>query len=35
MNNYNVISKNGKPVKTSITLHPGEILSEELEARNI
>lgn len=35
MPEYKVIDSNGKSVETSITLHPGEILSDELEARNI
>ncbi len=32
---YKVIGPDDKPVKTNITLHPGKILGEELEAREI
>ena len=32
---YKVIGKNRKEIETEIILHPGEVLGEELEARNI
>lgn len=35
MSNYKVLSSHGKEIQTNITLHPGEILLDELEARNI
>ncbi|HEY6975839.1 MAG TPA: HigA family addiction module antitoxin [Chitinophagaceae bacterium] len=35
MSNYIVTDKNGKQLKTNVTLHPGEVLAEELEARSI
>lgn len=35
MFNYKAIARNGKPIKTNVTLHPGEVLSDELEARSI
>ena len=35
MNHYKVINSRGKEIQTDITLHPGEILEDELEARSI
>lgn len=35
MSNYQIKGKNGKPIETDETLHPGEIIADELEARNI
>ncbi|MEJ7681596.1 MAG: HigA family addiction module antitoxin [Segetibacter sp.] len=35
MPEYKVIDANGNPVETNITLHPGSVLADELEARNI
>lgn len=35
MNNYKVLNSRGKEIHTDITLHPGEVLQDELEARNI
>lgn len=35
MNNYEVIGRNGKVIETDVTLHPGEVLADELEARKI
>lgn len=35
MSEYKIVDRNGKPVKTNITLHPGKALGEELEAREI
>ncbi|MDI9365953.1 MAG: HigA family addiction module antitoxin [Flavobacterium sp.] len=35
MSNYQVIGRNGKPIETDITLHPGEIIADELESRGI
>ncbi|MBC7720721.1 MAG: HigA family addiction module antidote protein [Pedobacter sp.] len=35
MSNYQVIGRNGKPIETDVTLHPGEIIADELEARDI
>lgn len=35
MANYKVIGKNGKEIFTDVLLHPGEVLAEELEAREI
>jgi|ERR1700730_5305399 len=35
MNNYKVINKNGKEIQTDISLHPGEILLDELQNRDI
>jgi len=35
MNNYKVLNSRGKEIQTDIALHPGEILLDELEARNI
>ena len=30
-----IIGKNGKPIKITVTLLPGEVLRDELEARNL
>lgn len=30
-----IIGKNGKPIKIKVSLLPGEVLREELEARNL
>jgi addiction module HigA family antidote len=35
MPEYKVIDSNGMSIETNITLHPGEILADELEARSI
>jgi len=35
MKHYEVIGKNGKVIETDVTLHPGEVLTDELEARKI
>lgn len=35
MNNYKVLNSRGKEIHTDVALHPGEILMDELEARNI
>lgn len=35
MNNYKIFNSKGKEIQTDIALHPGEILSDELEARSI
>jgi addiction module HigA family antidote len=35
MTNYNIIGKNGKELYADVLLHPGEVLAEELEAREI
>lgn len=32
---YKVIGKNGKEIETDVILHPGEVLGEELVAREI
>lgn len=35
LSSHVVLDKNNKPVKTTASLHPGEVLAEELEVRNI
>lgn len=35
MADYIVTGKNGEVLETDVTLHPGEILADELQARNI
>ena len=35
MSIYKVLGPDDKPVKTNVTLHPGKVLGEELEAREI
>lgn len=35
MSTYKVVDKNGKKITTDVLLHPGEVLSDELEAREI
>ncbi len=35
MKHCEVIGKNGKVIETDVTLHPGEVLADELEARKI
>jgi addiction module HigA family antidote len=35
MTSFKVIGKQGVPIQTNITLHPGEVLAMELEARGI
>lgn len=35
MSNYKVTNVKGKEIHTDISLHPGDILMDELEARNI
>lgn len=34
MNNFQILGKSGTPIRTDITLHPGELLAMEIEARN-
>jgi addiction module HigA family antidote len=34
-NNYKVLSSKGKELQTDVALHPGEIIEDELEAREI
>ncbi len=35
MNNFQAISRSGKPIEINILLHPGKLLGEELVARGI
>jgi addiction module HigA family antidote len=35
MGNFKVIGRDGKEIQTDVSLHPGEIIESELEARNI
>jgi antitoxin HigA-1 len=35
MGTYKVIDKTGKQISTDVTLHPGEVLNDELIAREI
>jgi antitoxin HigA-1 len=35
MSNYKVLNSRGKEIFTDVTLHPGEVLLDELEARGI
>jgi antitoxin HigA-1 len=35
MNNYQVVNSRGKEIQTDVSIHPGEILQDELEARSI
>ena len=35
MSDYKTLSTRGKEIHTDVTLHPGEIINDELEARNI
>ena len=35
MNNYKILNSRGKKIKTNVSLHPGEVLMDELEARGI
>jgi HTH-type transcriptional regulator/antitoxin HigA len=35
MSTYKVIGKNGNELRSKVLLHPGEVLEEELEARDI
>lgn len=35
MSNYTITGKTGKEIFTDITLHPGEVISDELAARGI
>ena len=35
MGNYKTYNSRGKEIQTNVTLHPGEILQDELEARDI
>src|ERR1700743_3024821 len=34
-NNYKILNSRGKEIQTDISLHPGDILQDELEARDI
>ena len=35
MSNFKVVNSRGKEINTDVSLHPGEVLLIELEARNI
>jgi antitoxin HigA-1 len=35
MSNYKTINSKGKEIQTDVSLHPGEVLQDELEARAI
>ena len=35
MTSYKAVDKNGKKLSTDVLLHPGEVLADELEAREI
>lgn len=35
MSNYKTVNAKGKEIFTDVTLHPGEVLLDELEARSI
>jgi antitoxin HigA-1 len=35
MNNYRVVNSRQKEIQTDVSIHPGEILQDELEARSI
>jgi HTH-type transcriptional regulator/antitoxin HigA len=35
MSNYKILNSRGKEIHTNVSLHPGEILQDELEARDI
>ncbi len=35
MNNYKTLNSRGKEIHTDVSLHPGEVLQDELEARAI
>jgi antitoxin HigA-1 len=35
MTNYKILNSRGKEIHTDVSLHPGEILQDELEARDI
>lgn len=35
MSNYKTLNTRSKEIHTDVTLHPGEIINDELEARNI
>ena len=35
MASFVVLSKNGNPITTEVTLHPGEVIAMEIEARGI
>jgi addiction module HigA family antidote len=35
MNNYKTVNARGKEIRTDVSLHPGEVLQDELEARAI
>ena len=35
MNNYKTLNSRGKEIHTDVSLHPGEVLQDELEARVI
>lgn len=35
MADYKIIGKNGEVLEIDVTLHPGEVVADELEARNI
>jgi antitoxin HigA-1 len=35
MNHFRVLNSRGKEIQTNVSLHPGEVLADELEAREI
>jgi len=35
MNNYKILNSRGKEIQANVSLHPGEVILEELEARDI
>jgi antitoxin HigA-1 len=35
MNHYKTLNARGKEIRTNVSLHPGEVVLEELEARGI
>lgn len=35
MSNYQVVGQNGKVLHTDVTLHPGEVIFDELDAREL
>lgn len=35
MSNYKTVNSKGKEIQTDVSLHPGEVLQDELEAREI
>ncbi|HEX3009967.1 MAG TPA: HigA family addiction module antitoxin [Bacteroidales bacterium] len=35
MGSYKVVGKDGREIRSDVIMHPGEVLDEELKARNI